>query len=267
MTGARPRKGGDARNARPGQGLFGPALLPGAKGLAVALVALAACATKTPPCNPFYPTPRDASWTYLDAQQNAQTRLLRTVAVRSTETAGGVTTAILQQSVAAPEHPDRPVGAGTTTVRCAGGAVQLEIHGTASPGGGAVTGGTVNALLPGLPPPEKLVPGYAWQSEGRVEASEGSSTLVTSVARSNRVEGLFPLRVGAGDFPEAVQIVSVETLRLATPSGERHAEQQVREWYVRGIGLVKRDTRIAGAGQGSASTEELVGYSGLEARP
>jgi hypothetical protein len=192
----------------------------------------------------------------------------RTVSVTSVETSGRVTTATLSQSVHAAGQPGTPAGSATTTVRCAGGAVQVSVSGTAaSSSGGERATATVRAELPGLPPAEKLTKGFQWQSQGRVETVEGDSTAVTAISRQSQVDGVFPIKVPAGDFPQALRVASVETLKLGTPAGEREARQEIQEWYVRGLGLVKRDTRLAGIETPAGSVEELVGFSGMRPEP
>ena len=62
---------------------------------------------------------------------------------------------------------------------------------------------------------------------------------------------------------------SIETLRTGEGPKAREARQEIREWYVRGIGLVKRDTRLADASgkEQAASAEELVHFTGVRAEP
>lgn len=215
-------------------------------------------------CNPYYPAVRGATWTYQDAARAAGA-MQRVVAVESVEESGRVTTAVLRQQVRATGEPTRSAGAAITTIRCAGGAVQIAVDGTAAgmAGPGRATA-SIKAELPGFPPPDQLVAGYHWQSAGRVETTDGTSSAVTTIARESQVDGLVPVKVPAGDFPQALQVTSTETLKTPSPTGEREARQQVREWYVRGIGLVKRDVHLDGEPQKTASAEELAGYTGLK---
>jgi hypothetical protein len=225
----------------------------------------AGCSSTPATCNPYFPVPRGASWVYHDARQGAGMTMERSVAVESVQDDGRITTAVLKQNVHAVGAAEQSAGAATTTVRCAGGTVQLAVEGGAAGGAsGAKASATVRAQLPGFPPADKLVPGYAWQSEGRVETTEGGTTVVTAISRQSQVDGVFPVKVPAGEFSQALRVASVETLKLATPAGEREAKQEVREWYVRGLGLVRRDTRLAGA-QESGSVEELVQFTGVRA--
>ncbi|HZR85046.1 MAG TPA: hypothetical protein VFD92_28380 [Candidatus Binatia bacterium] len=227
--------------------------------------ALAACTNAPPACNPFFPVPRGASWVFQEAQQRAGVVMERSVSVASVADEGRVTTATLEQRVHAVGQPETAAGRATTTVRCAGGAVQTSIvGGAASAAGGAQANATVKAELPGLPPADKLVAGYQWRSEGRIETSDANGSQVTQIARESQVDGVFPVKVAAGDFPDALRVASVETLRLGPAAGDREAKQEIREWYVRGVGLVRRDTRIPGADQ-AASVEELVQFSGVRA--
>lgn len=130
---------------------------------------------------------------------------------------------------------------------------------------GGQAAGTVRAQLPGLPAAERLLAGQSWESTGQIETTQGGTTARTSVARRSRVDGVFPVQVAAGDFPEALLVSSVETLELGGPAGGRQARQEIREWYVRGVGLVKRETRLAGPGTAVISTEDLVRYTGVAA--
>ena len=230
--------------------------------LAPLIASLAGCTSTQ--CNPYYPAVRGATWTYQDAARAAGA-MQRVVTVDSVETSGRVTTALLRQQVRAAEaDAARSAGAAVTTVRCAGGAVQISVDGgaagTAGPGRATAS---IKAELPGFPPPDQLVAGYRWQSSGRVDTTDGTSSAVTTIGRESTVDGFFPVKVPAGDFPSALQVTSTETLKTPSPEGEREARQQVREWYVRGIGLVKRDVQLAGEPQKTASAEELAGYTGL----
>lgn len=232
------------------------------------LVALQGCSTPAGTCNPYFPAPRGASWTYRDTRQTAGLILERSVAVESVEASGRVVSATLRQNVHAVGQPAQSAGEATTVVRCAGGAVQLSVQGAAaSEAGGSQSNAAVRAVLPGLPPADKLVPGYRWESQGRVETSDGGATVVTSIERQSLVDGLFPVKVGAGEYPQALRIATVETLKLATSEGERQAQQEIREWYVRGLGLVKRDTRHTATDDVPASAEELVSFTGLHPEP
>jgi hypothetical protein len=230
----------------------------------LAAIAVAGCTGTPATCNPFYPVPRGATWVYRDSRQNAGVAMQRAVTVEKVEESGRVVTATLQQRVQAVGSPADSGGLATTTVRCAGGAVQVSVSGSAaSSASGEKSSASVKAELPGFPPAEKLVAGYTWQSEGRVETTEGGTTLVTSISRESRVDGFGAVKVPAGEFPQALLVASVETLKLGGPAGEREAKQDVREWYVRGLGLVRRDTSISGTQQKLTGQEELVQFSGV----
>lgn len=225
---------------------------------------LAGCTATPSDCNPYYPLRRGARWVFQDTRQTANITMERIVAVTSVETSGRLTTAILTQNVHAVGQPETSAGNATTTVRCAGGAVQLLVEGAAeSSAGGQAANATVRADLPGLPPADKLSPGYRWQSEGRVETTDGGTKVVTAISRQSQVDGVFPVKVPGGEFSQALRVASVETLKL----GERQAKQEIREWYVRGLGLVKRDTRLAEADRPAGSVEELVSFSGIQPEP
>jgi hypothetical protein len=241
--------------------------LLGVASCCLAATSLAGCTSPQPDCNPYFPVARGAQWVYREARGQG-VAMERTVAVSTIETSGRLMTATLRQTVAPAGQPERLAGRATTTVRCAGGAVQIAVEGTAaSSAGGESAAATVRAQLPGLPPADKLTPGFQWSSEGRVETADGGATVVTSIKRRSQVDGVFPVSVPAGDFAQAVRVASVETLKLGGTSGEREAEQEVQEWYVRGVGLVKRDTRLAGADQPVGSVEELVSFSGIRPQP
>jgi hypothetical protein len=92
---------------------------------------------------------------------------------------------------------------------------------------------------------------------------DAGSRVVATGARGSRVEGVESVTVPAGTFPDALKIASVQTLTLKRGNDERYARQQVLEWLVRGIGLVKRETRVSQGKDAAVSIEQLQSYSGL----
>ena len=92
---------------------------------------------------------------------------------------------------------------------------------------------------------------------------DAGNRVVAQGARGSRVEGVESVTVPAGTFPEALRVVSVQTLTLHRGKDERYARQQVVEWLVRDVGMVKRETRVSQGSDAATSVEELQSYSGL----
>jgi hypothetical protein len=219
-------------------------------------------------CNAFFPVPRGARWVYVDGSPPT---LRRTVTVESEQTVAGVTTAELRQVVDGAGAGGGGGGAGdamgsaSTTVRCDASGVSLLVRGSAGGKESGLPKGEVRAKLPGLPPAKDLSPGYSWRSESEIDTSEGTSHMVSRGIRGSRVEAIVPVRVPAGDFAKAIKVVAVENLTVQVAGGEHKARQETIEWYVRGVGLVKRETRIRRGEQATAiSVESLESYSGLK---
>ena len=231
----------------------------------------AGCSTRTvPACNPYFPLQAGASWSYRDLRQQAGAAIERRLAVDSDEGDAHVVTAVMSQDVQAGAGVGGDAGGtggGRTIVRCASGAIAPSVEGTARTGSGAAA--RVRAELPGFPPAEKLVPGFEWRAEGRIETQGGYDRSTTTIRRESRVDGFFPVETRAGKFAQSLQVSSIETLRTGEGPKAREARQEIREWYVRGIGLVKRDTRLADASgkEQAASAEELVHFTGVRAEP
>jgi len=231
----------------------------------------AGCSTRTvPACNPYFPLQAGASWSYRDLRQQAGAAIERRLAVDSVEGDAHVVTAVMSQDVQAGAGVGGDAGGtggGRTIVRCASGAIATSVEGTARTGSGAAA--RVRAELPGFPPAEKLVPGFEWRAEGRIETQGGYDRSTTTIRRESRVDGFFPVETRAGKFAQSLQVSSIETLRTGEGPKAREARQEIREWYVRGIGLVKRDTRLADASgkEQAASAEELVHFTGVRAEP
>lgn len=239
---------------------------------AAALVGLApeGCSARpAPACNPYFPMAKGATWAYRDVRRGGSTAVERRVAVESVDRDPQVVTAVLSQDVEAVGggSPGASSGDGRTILRCSGGTVATSVEGTAKAASGADA--RVRAELPGFPAADRLVAGYEWKAEGRIETQDGYDRSTTSIRRESRVDGFFPVKTAAGSFPRALQVTSVETLRTGEGSGAREARQEVREWYVSGVGLVKRDTRLADASgkEKAQSAEELVRFGGLRADP
>jgi hypothetical protein len=123
--------------------------------------------------------------------------------------------------------------------------------------GGKKATGSVIARLPGLAPAKDLVPGYEWSADSQIEAVEGDRRIVTRGVRKSRVEGTEMVSVPAGRFSDALRIVAIETLETKGTDGTLSARQEFVEWYVRGVGLVKRETRVRSSAGQAISVEEL----------
>ncbi len=241
----------------------------------MALVALAGlglapagCSARTTAsCNPYFPMAKGATWAYRDLRRDGDTSVERRVTMESVEHDDHVVTAVLSQDVSTGGASGAGTGGGRTIQRCSGGDVATSVEGTAKAASGASA--RVRAELPGFPAADRLVAGYAWKSEGRIETQGGYDRSTTAIRRESRVDGFFPVDTSAGRFPGALRVTSIETLKTGDGPGAREARQEVREWYVRGIGLVKRDTRLADASgnEQAASAEELVRFEGLRAEP
>lgn len=231
-------------------------------------LAPAGCSARSAPsCNPYFPMAKGASWAYRDLRRTGEAAVERRLAVESVERDGQVVTAVLSQEVQGGGSAAGGTGAGRTILRCSGGAVATSVEGAATTTEGASA--RVRAELPGFPAADRLVAGYAWKSEGRIETQGGYDRSTTAIRRESRVDGTFPVDTTAGSFPRALRVTSIETLRTGEGAKAREARQEVREWYVRGIGLVKRDTRLADANgqEQAASAEELVRFEGVRAEP
>lgn len=212
-------------------------------------------------CNAYYPLRLGARWVYDEGAAGTQAKMRRTLTVKSVSTTDGVTSAELLQEVSLPGQPDVIAGTATTRARCDASGVTLTVDGTAGVGG--ETSGMIKAKLPGLPPATDLAPGFTWRGESEVETMDAGSRVVAQGARGSRVERVESVTVPAGTFPEALRIASVQTLTLTRGKDQRYARQEVLEWLVRGIGLVKRETRVSQGANAAVSTEELQSYSGL----
>jgi len=217
------------------------------------------------PCNVYYPLPVNGTWTYREGPQGGKPRVEKHVVVLSVQGEGDRRSALVEQSVRTPGAPDLAVGRARTTVHCDRGRIGMSVKGVAQGREGDNTSsGTVSAEIPGLPPADKLVPGYEWTSKSVIKASDGALTSVTEGRRENRVSGLEAVSVPAGRFERALKVVSIETLRQ---KGEtRSAQQELVEWYVSGVGLVKRETRVRSGNRAATSVEVLV-QSSLPAKP
>ena len=222
------------------------------------LATLASPATGTDaPCNSYYPLTQGASWTYREGLLHGKPRVEKIVTVRSVEGSATRRTAILEQSVRTPGTPGAAAGRGQMTVHCDRGRIGMTVRGVAQGKEGPSTSkGSVAAEIPGLPPAAKLVPGYTWKSKSVIRATDDDLSSVTEGTRENRVAGRESITVPAGRFPNALKIVSVETLEQRGQG--RSARQEFVEWYVENVGLVMRETRVRTQDQAATSVEVLV---------
>lgn len=214
-------------------------------------------------CNAYFPLSPDARWVYEEGQQGSKATMRRTISVQSVSTTAGVTEAELLQVVSLPGQPDVAAGRAVTKARCDSSGVTLTVDGSAGLKGETPTG-IVKAKLPGLPPADELRPGYSWRGDTDVETMEGGNRVIAKGARGSRVEGVEPVKVPAGTFPEALRVATAQTLNLDAGGQKHYARQHLLEWYVRGIGLVKRETRTSQGPDAAVSVEELQSFSGLE---
>ncbi|MEW6272146.1 MAG: hypothetical protein AB1689_22925 [Thermodesulfobacteriota bacterium] len=213
-------------------------------------------------CNAYFPLRADARWVYEEGQKGSPAKMQRTITVRSVSTSDGVTSAELAQEVTLPGQPGVVAGQAMTRAHCDASGVTLWIDGSAGVDG--QTSAVIKAKLPGLPPADDLKPGFSWRGDSEVETMDAGTLVVAQGTRGSRVEGVESVTVPAGTFPEALRVASVQTLTLRRGGDERYAKQQTLEWYVRGIGLVKRETRTSAGSEAAASIEELRSYSGLQ---
>lgn len=213
-------------------------------------------------CNAYFPLQPDARWVYEEGAAGSNATMRRTITVQSVSTSDGVTNAELQQQVSLPGQPDVTAGTATTRVKCDASGVSLTIDGSAGVGG--ETSGVIKAKLPGLPPEADMKPGFSWRGDSEVETMDAGTRVLAQGARGSRVEGVESVTVPAGTFPDALKVATVQTLTLHRGQDTRYARQQVLEWYARGVGLVKRETRTSQGKDAAASIEQLQSYSGLK---
>jgi hypothetical protein len=226
---------------------------------ATLLTGIHAANGQQPPCNPYFPLTPGARWVYREGMVGSSNRLERKVTVTQARREGDVLRAQLDQTV---NRPGGTVGGSSKTeVECKGGRISMVLTGTAeAKSGSSRARGSVIARLPGLPPASELVPGHQWRSQSEIEASEQGTKVITHGTRENRVESVGAVEVPAGRFPDAVKILAIETLKIAGKD-PRTARQEFVEWYARGIGLVKRETRVRRGEHTAVSTELLESFS------
>jgi len=227
----------------------------------LALTPAATHAADAGECNSYFPLRPGAVWVYEETQKGTSAAMQRKITVERASTSDGVTEAELVQEVSLPGQPGVVAGRAVTRARCDASGVSLTIDGSAGVGG--ETSGVIKAKLPGLPPAADMKPGFTWRGDSEVETMDAGSTVVATGARGSRVERTESVTVPAGTFPDALRVASVQTLTLRRGKEERYARQQVLEWYVRGVGLVKRETRTSQGSDAALSVEELKSYSGL----
>jgi hypothetical protein len=222
-------------------------------------VGRAESATATGFCNPWFPTPEGARWEYEEISGAGRARAIRSVVVTSvTKTASGEV-AELRQTVREAARKSLARAAGITEVGCQNGNLSLTTRGAAQgKSGGSKSTGRVTAVIPGLPSEKLLLPGYVWKSRSRIQAQEGGATIVVEGQRESRVGKTTTVEVPAGTFSD---VLLVETRQTLTRAGTPPVVQQIREWYVRGVGLVQRETRVAGGPPDSFTVEKMRHFS------
>jgi hypothetical protein len=222
-------------------------------------------AESAPPCNVYYPLPTGGTWTYHEGPPDGKPRVEKLVAVQSVEGTTTRRTAVVEQSVRTPGAPGVAAGRARTTVHCDNGRIGMTVQGVArGREGDSTSSGTVTAEIPGLAPADKLVPGYRWKSKSLIKATDDQLRSVTEGIRENRVAGFESVSVPAGRFDRALKIESVETLEQKGQG--RTARQELVEWYVANVGLVKRETRVRSGDNAATSIEVLVKSSLLAPR-
>jgi hypothetical protein len=242
-------------------------MLPAARHALVVAAATAAlffsstAADAKPPgfCNPWFPTPAGARWEYEETSGAGRARAIRSISVRTVEKTATGETAELRQTVREATKRSLARASGVTQSDCAAGRITLTTRGAAKgKAGNAETQGRITARIPGLPPPADLVVGHSWTATSRIETDEGGTRILIDGQRESRVVSEGPIEVPAGSFARAIEIRTQQTL---SRKGVAAAHQEIREWYVRGIGLVKRETRVTGGMPDTATQETLRHFS------
>jgi hypothetical protein len=230
----------------------------------LALLAAGCARAAADECNPYYPTPKGARWVYEVKQ--GETVLRRSLSVAQASTADGTTTAELEQTIMLPGDASEVAGRATTTVLCTASGSEVTTRGSAGPAPGHTgASDTVTSRGAGLPPQDKLRVGYTWRSEATIDTTQGGKAAATSRGtRGSKVEAIEPVGVPAGQFAHALKVESVENLTIPGAGSERVLHQEIVEWYVRGVGLVKRQIRIGEGKDAQVTTEQLVEMSGLK---
>lgn len=210
-------------------------------------------------CNPWFPTPEGARWEYEETSGAGRARAIRSVVVISARKDDGNEIAELRQTVREAARKSQARAAGITEVRCQGGDLTLTTRGAAQgKSGSAKATGRVTAVIPGLPAANLLKPGYRWRSASRIEAQEPGTTIVVDGKRESRIGKASSIQVPAGDFSDVLLVEIRQTLSRA---GSPPIDQAIREWYVRGVGLVQRETRVLKGTPDSFTTEKLRHFS------
>ena len=210
-------------------------------------------------CNPWFPTPDGARWEYEEVSGAGRARAIRSVVVATVTKNASGEVAELRQTVREAARKSRARAAGITEVRCENGNLALTTRGAAEGKSGASrAAGRVTAVIPGLPSEKFLKPGYVWKSRSRILAQEGDATITVEGERESRVGRTTTVEVPAGTFSD---VLLVETKQTLTRAGTPPVVQDIREWYVRGVGLVQRETRVAGGPPTSFTLEKMRHFS------
>ncbi|MFP6664669.1 MAG: hypothetical protein VCC00_10745 [Deltaproteobacteria bacterium] len=210
-------------------------------------------------CNPWFPTPAGARWEYEETSGAGRARAVRSISVHKVEKTATGERAELRQTVREASRRSLAQASGLTESDCVAGRITLTTRGAAKgKAGDAEARGQITARIPGLPPATQLVVGSSWTATSRIETTEGNTRIVIDGQRESRVVSQGPVEVPAGSFAKAIEIRTRQTL---SRKGAAAAHQEIREWYVRGVGLVKRATRVAGGMPDTSTLETLRHFS------
>ena len=217
---------------------------------------MTASATNPGECNIYYPLPTRGTWIYQESTGDGTPRATKIVRVLSADGEATNRKATLEQEVRAPAQTVTAVGRARLDVRCDGGRISMTLRGAAQGRDGKATAqAVVTAHLNGLPPAPLLVAGYTWNSTNTIETKEGQTSANARSQRRSEVIGAKAISVPAGHFPEALEIHTREILEQ-TGLG-RSVRQEIRAWYVKDVGLVKRETRLIDHPSSMSSLETL----------
>lgn len=110
---------------------------------------------------------------------------------------------------------------------------------------------TITYKKPLLRFPLPLTPGIKWHSEG-IEYQDGEEN---TVKISGKCSGMEFIQTKAGKF----EAIKVETI----VEGSNGSKNNITEWYVKGVGLIKAKIIIEGGGI-TGTLRDLLGYGVIE---